>query len=144
MAAISAARTVLLSSIAMVIGPTPPGFGVIAPATWLHRLEIDVADEPVAVLRRGIIDAVHADIDDDRARLDHVGLDEMRLAHRGDEDVGAAAMLGDVFAARMEQRHGRVGVLVLLQEDRRHRLADDVAAAQHDDFRAAQSARRCG
>lgn len=31
--AISAARTVLLSSIAMVIGPTPPGFGVIAPAT---------------------------------------------------------------------------------------------------------------
>jgi Flp pilus assembly protein TadD len=32
--AISAARTVLLSSIAMVIGPTPPGFGVMAPATW--------------------------------------------------------------------------------------------------------------
>ena len=32
--------------------------------------------------------------------------------------------------------------VVLLQEDRRHRLAHDVAAAEDDDFRAAQSARR--
>ena len=30
----------------MVIGPTPPGTGVIAPATAQRLVEVDVADEP--------------------------------------------------------------------------------------------------
>ena len=30
----------------MVIGPTPPGTGVIAPATSLALVEVDVADQP--------------------------------------------------------------------------------------------------
>ena len=39
----SAARSVLRSRQAIVIGPTPPGTGVIAPATSRHRVEVDVA-----------------------------------------------------------------------------------------------------
>ena len=50
----------------MVIGPTPPGTGVIAPATRLDRGEVDVAGELPA------IGAVDADVDDGGAGLDHV------------------------------------------------------------------------
>ncbi len=68
----SAASTVFESSIAIVIGPTPPGTGVIAPATCGDAGEVDVA----AQLAVGV--AVHADVDDDRARLDHVGGQRVR------------------------------------------------------------------
>ena len=40
-----AARSVLCSRQAMVIGPTPPGTGVIAPATSLGLGKRDVADD---------------------------------------------------------------------------------------------------
>ena len=40
-----AARTVLRSSMAIVIGPTPPGTGVRS-ARDLGRAGVDVADEP--------------------------------------------------------------------------------------------------
>ncbi len=50
-------------------------------------------------------------------------LTEKRLPHRSDNDIRASAMLGDVLASGMEQRNRRVGMLVLLQENRRHRLA---------------------
>ena len=38
-------RSVLRIRQAMVIGPTPPGTGVIAPATSLADVEIDIADQ---------------------------------------------------------------------------------------------------
>ena len=48
-----AARSVLTSRHATVIWPTPPGTGVIAPATFERLLEGDVADQPgLAVGRR--------------------------------------------------------------------------------------------
>ncbi len=48
------AVSVLASRQAMVIGPTPPGTGVIAPATADAAGEVDVADEagPAALRRR--------------------------------------------------------------------------------------------
>ena len=39
------ARTVFASSIAIVIGPTPPGTGVMSDATLAHRVEVHVADQ---------------------------------------------------------------------------------------------------
>jgi hypothetical protein len=54
----------------MVIGPTPPGTGVIAEATWLTGREVDVAAE------LAIGQAIDADVDDHRAGLDHLGGDE--------------------------------------------------------------------
>ena len=53
--------TVFASSIAIVIGPTPPGTGVIAPATSRTASKSDVADEAV-------VGAVGADVDHGRAR----------------------------------------------------------------------------
>ena len=51
---------------AMVIGPTPPGTGVIAPATSRGRGEVDVADHAcLAVRRRHPVDA---DVDHGGAR----------------------------------------------------------------------------
>jgi hypothetical protein len=53
----SAASIVLTSSMVMVIGPTPPGTGVIQPATFAHSVEVDVAAQLAFVV------AVHADVD---------------------------------------------------------------------------------
>ena len=71
----------LLSSIAIVIGPTPPGTGVIAEATSFSGFEVDIADQAV-------LGAVDADVDHDRARLHHRRGDRMGRTDRGDEDVG--------------------------------------------------------
>ena len=51
---------VLRSSIAIVIGPTPPGTGVISRGALGGGVELDVADEAV-------VGAVDADVDHDRA-----------------------------------------------------------------------------
>ena len=60
-----AARIRCSSRTAFVTGPTPPGTGVIAAATLAALVEVDVAhDPPVA--------HVDADVDDQRARMEHV------------------------------------------------------------------------
>ena len=71
------------------MGPTPPGTGVIAPATADHGLEVDVAGEAV-------LGAVHADVDHGRAGLHHLGGHEARDADRRHQHVRAP-------------RHGRRG-----------------------------------
>ena len=60
-AAACAASSVLRSSIAIVIGPTPPGTGVISPARSAAGVEVDVADQAV-------VGAVDADVDHRRRR----------------------------------------------------------------------------
>ena len=64
------------SSIAIVIGPTPPGTGVIQPATLFHRVEVDVAGE------LAVGQAVHADVDHAGSGFDHVRAHEFRSARR--------------------------------------------------------------
>ena len=78
-----------LSSSAFVSGPTPPGTGVIAEATFSARPEVDVADDLA-------VDDVDPDVDDDRAGLEHVAGHEPRLAGGDDHDVRPA----DLAAAR--------------------------------------------
>jgi hypothetical protein len=67
LAAALAASSVLRSSIAIVIGPTPPGTGVISPA---RSAAASKSTSP-----RGLVGAVDADVDHRRARLDPVALD---------------------------------------------------------------------
>jgi hypothetical protein len=62
----SADSSVFISSIVIVIGPTPPGTGVMCEATSLDAVEVDVAAQLAFVV------AVDADVDHDGARLDHV------------------------------------------------------------------------
>ena len=53
----------------MVIGPTPPGTGVMAEAISAHRLEVHVADEAVALAAAMASSTrLMPDVDDHRAR----------------------------------------------------------------------------
>src|SRR5687768_17303028 len=79
-----------------------------------RRVEVHVAHQPV-------VGAVDAHVDDGRAGLDPVALDEPRAADRRDEDVCPAAGLREVRRARMADRDGRVGV----EEQGRERAADE-------------------
>jgi hypothetical protein len=82
--------SVFFISIAIVIGPTPPGTGVSAEATSLTASYIAVADEAITALARAVIHAVDADVDDDGAGLDHVGRHEVGATDRSHEDIGLA------------------------------------------------------
>ena len=116
-----AASSVLRSSIAIVIGPTPPGTGVIRRGALGGRREGDVADQAG-------VGAVDADVDHRGALLDPVALDELGPPDRGDEHVGAAADRREVARARVAGGDGGVGG----QQQRRDRLADEVRAADDD------------
>ncbi len=82
-----AARTVLRSRQAMVMGPTPPGTGVIEPATFSQDCEIAIANQLALAVA---LDAVDAHIDDAGAGLQPVALHHFGAAHRGDNQIGAA------------------------------------------------------
>ena len=140
----SAALIVFAMSIAIVSGPTPPGTGVIAPATSATSgCTSPTSTDPCARTARaadalrekslcatlGIGHEVDADVDDRRARLDE------RSAARSPGRPSAAtrmsavaATAGKILRARMANRHGRVA----MQQKHRDRLADDVAAADDD------------
>ena len=82
----------------MVIGPTPPGTGVIQPATSRTAGEVDVAAQLAVVV------AVHADVDDHRAGLDHVGREHVAPADRGHDHVGLPREGAEVGAWRCGRR----------------------------------------
>ena len=65
----------------MVIGPTPPGTGVIREARVARRVEVDVAD----------VAGVVAGVDHHGAGLEVLAADEAGPAHGGDQDVGLLA-----------------------------------------------------
>ena len=73
--------------------------------------------------------AVDADVDHGRAGLQPVAPDHLRPADRGDDDVGAADDVGQVAGAAVGDGDGAI----LAEQQLRHRLADDVRAA--DDHR---------
>ena len=114
----------LRRSAAIVIGPTPPGTGVRSPATSAD-VRRDVAHDLA-------VDAVDPDVDDGRARPDHLGRDHPGAADRSDHDVGLADERAEVARAAVRERHGRV----LGEEQERHRLSHDVRAADDDGARA--------
>ena len=74
----------------------------------------------------------------DRAGLDPVAADHLGPADGGDDDVRAARDRRQVVRARMRDGHGAVR----LQQQLRHRLADDVGAPDHDRLAAGKAAER--
>ena len=84
----------------MVIGPTPPGTGVIAAGDLERRGEVDVADDAgLALALVGGRHAVDADIDDGGAGLDPVALDHLRAADGGDDDIGLPHDAGEIASS---------------------------------------------
>ena len=122
-----AAVNVLRRSIAIVIGPTPPGTGVMSPAT--SNTAGSTSPDELAFLG-----AIDAHVDHGRTRLDHLRRHEPLPADSGHEDVGAPRVAREIVGARVADRHGHV----LGEEQHRHRLADDLAAADHHGLLALQ------
>ena len=98
-----AASRVLTSSIAIVIGPTPPGTGVIAAATSRRPPRSRRRRQRPAsprLMPTSITTAPGLTISAPTSRGD---------AHRGDQHVGLAADRGEVAGARVAHGHRRVG-----------------------------------
>ena len=100
----SAAQRVLYMSMAMVMGPTPPGTGVMAAArAWA----LGKSTSPAEFV---IIATIDTDVDDYCAWLEPFAFDGAAAADGGDDDVGGSAELGEVGAARVGDGGGAVGV----------------------------------
>ena len=144
-AALAAAVSVFLSSIAIVSGPTPPGTGVSAPATSATsgctspdhdgpaRSNASRRFEPAGNSRSTVArSATRLQIPTSMTVAP--GLDEARASRtpagrwRRPGCRPPRATAGQVRRARMTDRHGGVA----MQQQQRHRLADDVAAPDHD------------
>jgi hypothetical protein len=113
---------------AIVIGPTPPGTGVIAPATSEADVEFHVADQTRLSRLLGMRHPGDADVDHRRPGFDPIAPHHLRPADGRDEDVGAAADLGQVLRARMGDRDRAV----FPQQKLRHRFAKQVRAPDDD------------
>ena len=104
----------------MVIGPTPPGTGVRKPA----KSATPASTSPLTPASVRVMPDVH----DSRAPLDHVHSDHAGEADGGNEDVRVEGVARKILRAGVTDRHRRVR----LQEEQRHRLADERAAPDHD------------
>lgn len=92
-----------------------------------YVFEVHISTEMVSALVRGIIDSIHADIDDDASLLDHVALHQISHAHRSHDDVRLLEMLLQIRGAGVADRHGGV----TLQKEHCHGNPHDVAATDH-------------
>ena len=93
--AAAAALTAFPISQTSVIGPTPPGTGVMASAFAATLVELDVAHEP-NLAGLGILDGIDTHVDGDHAVADHVARHETRDAGRHDQDVGLPRERGEI------------------------------------------------
>ena len=133
-ASCSARSTTLVSSIARVIGPTPPGTGATQRGHLVHA-GVEVADQ--AGVGPG-----DADVDADRTGLDHVGGDQPGRPAAATTMSACRVCCGDVDGAGVAQRDG--GVLALAGQQQPERPAHRGAAADHADLGPAQRRSRCG
>mmetsp|Transcript_33026 Transcript_33026/g.84170 ORF Transcript_33026/g.84170 Transcript_33026/m.84170 type:complete len:312 (+) Transcript_33026:187-1122(+) len=99
----------------------------------LRRLEVHVATQLVPLGGLGRRLRVHADVDDDRARLDPLSKNHLSRADGGDHDVRASDVPREVFRPRVAHGHGSIHGL----QQVRYRHADDVRTADDDAILAA-------
>ena len=113
---------------AIVIGPTPPGTGVIQAARSRRRRELHVA----AQLAVGA--AIDAHVEYERAFANPFTRDVGRLAHGRDHEFRALHFAAQVARARVAHGDGRARE----QQLQRHRTADDVRRADHHGAQAGE------
>ncbi len=118
----SAISTMFESSIARVIGPTPPGFG----DTQRRHLGHVVGH----VAGHLAVHARDADVEHRGARLHDVGADDARYAGRGDHDVGVPHVRTQVLRAGVAEGDRRV--LGTPREQQSQRPADRQPAPDDD------------
>src|SRR5439155_13238671 len=94
------------------------------------RVKINVAGQ------LAVGQAVHANVDDYGAGANHVGLEEVCLTDRDDDDISLASQFREVLTAAMADRDGCIGSRRLLHQDESERLTDDIAPPDNDDVGA--------
>ena len=124
----SALSTTLSSSIARVIGPTPPGTGATYPATSRTSGATSPTSPPEV---RVMPTSTHRG-----ARPDQVRGDQAGHAGRRHDHVGAAQVAGEVTGAGVAQRHR--GVLGTPGQQQPERPPDGDAATDDHDVRPGQ------
>ena len=127
-----AARSVLTSRHTIVIGPTPPGTGVMAPATSTAS-----AKHTSPTILRFAVRARHpvdADVDHGCARLDPAAAHEFGAADGDEQQFGAPAQIRQVARLRMRDGHGRIGGEQKLAE----RIADNIGTADDERIEAGE------
>ena len=125
-----AAATVLMSSIATVMGPTPPGTGVIH-AARSRALAKSTSPTSLPLASRLMPTSITI-----APSLDPIAEDHPWTADRRDHDVGAPHDRRQVAGARVTHRHGRV----LLEEEQAHGLPDQETPADDDRVGAGEGA----
>ena len=135
-------------SMAIVSGPTPPGTGVMAPATsatsgWTSPTSTEpfrsksarrgCPSVKIALATFGVGHEVDAHVNNRRSRLHERSSHETGPAQRRNQDVGACGNRRQVLRARVADCHRRVP----MKQKQRDRLSDDVAAADDDRVLAA-------
>src|SRR5690348_6941317 len=76
--------------------PNSPWYGCDERCYLPYLVERYVTDQPSATLFRCVWYLIHADVDHDRARLHHIGCDDLRLTDRRNENVRTSRMIGEV------------------------------------------------
>src|SRR5213075_1777248 len=105
------------------------------PGDFGGRVEVDVADQAAFAFVVGG-QSVDADVDHGRAGFEPVSLDHLGPAYCGNDDIGAPHDPGQIAGLAVRDRDGAA----LLEEEQRHRLADDVGTADHHRFLAGEIA----
>ena len=91
------------------------------PDTAWHRRYpcCDLPHARIQITNQSDIGTGDADVNADRARLDHLCGDESRPARRSNDDVGLARVSGQLNGAGMAQGDGRVLTIASQQESER-------------------------
>src|SRR5487761_973143 len=121
-AARSAASVTLASSIALVIGPTPPGTGASHPATSATPGSASPTSPASVLVMPTAMTAAPG-----------LTMSAVSTAGRDDDDVGAAGVRGQVLGAGVAERHG--GVLGAPGQQQPEGAADGDPAADDGDVR---------
>ena len=106
----SVARKVFSRRDAIVIGPTPPGTGVMNEA-FFETLEVNVSPDCPSFRIFGALHAGGADIDDNGSFFHHVGSYQTRLADGHEKNIGRTGELRYVLCILMTYRHRCAPVL---------------------------------
>ena len=106
-----------------VIGPTPPGTGVMAFTTFENGRKINIAEQ-------NAINFGNTDIDDDLAFSNKTFLDEFRIARCNNNNISISHFALQIFCLAMTDGHRRIPV----QKSEDSRLTDEKRSADDRHF----------
>ncbi len=111
---------------AIVMGPTPPGTGVIRDATLAT---LSKWTSPHSLPSVALVDS---HVDDHGPGFDPIGGNLLGPAHRHDQDIGLPGDRRGVAGRGVANGHGRVAAFAFLKQRERHRLTHELRPAQDD------------